>query len=69
MGYLKQIKIHAGGQTGILYVTDDESTAKRLRDSGEAVLIYFHDGNRNMDFSGFLFGVEEPENLDEDYAE
>ncbi len=69
MGYLKQIKIHTGGQTGILYVTDDESTAKRLRDSGEAVLIYFHDGNRNMDFSGFLFGVEEPENLDEDYAE
>ena len=69
MSYFKQIKVHTDGQDGVLYVTDDACTAKLLREEGEAVLIYFHEGNRDMDFSGFLFGVEDPENLDEDFAE
>ena len=64
MSYFKQMKVHTGGQCGILYVTDDRRTAQLLRDKGEAVLIYFHEGNRDVDFSGFLFGVEEPENLE-----
>ncbi|MDY4821262.1 MAG: GNAT family N-acetyltransferase [Lachnospiraceae bacterium] len=69
MSYLRQIKVHTKGQTGTLFVTDDDKTAARLRDEGEAVLIYFHEGNREQDFSGFLFGVEEPENLEKDYVE
>lgn len=52
-----------------MFVTDDDKTAARLRDEGEAVLIYFHERNREQDFSGFLFGVEEPENLEKDYVE
>lgn len=63
------MEVHTGEQCGTLYVTDDEKTALMLRDRGEAVLIYFHEGNRGSDFSGFLFGVEEPENLEKDYVE
>ena len=58
MSYLRQIKVHTKGQTGTLFVTDDDKTAARLRDEGEAVLIYFHERNREQDFSGFLFGGE-----------
>lgn len=50
-------------------MTDDAEEAARLRDRGEAVLIYFHEDNRAQDFSGFVYGVEEPENLEADYVE
>lgn len=69
MGYLRRLTVDTEGTQGSLYVTDDEETAVRLRDSGEAVLIYFHEGNRDSDFSGFVFGVENPEELEEDYVE
>ena len=52
----------------VLYVTDDPGAARRLRDAGEAVLIYLHEGNSEQDFSGFLYAVEDPENLDPEYA-
>lgn len=52
----------------VLYVTDDPKTAKELRDRGEAVLIYLHEGNQEQDFAGFLYAVEDPENLDSEYA-
>lgn len=69
MGYLKRFEIHTKETRGTLYVTDDEETAARLRDKGEAVLIYVHKGNRDQNFSGFSFGVEDPENLEEEYLE
>lgn len=53
----------------ILYVTDDPDTAAELRNQGEAVLIYLHEGNSDQDFSGFLYAVEDPENLDMEYAQ
>lgn len=53
----------------VLYITDDPETAKELQDCGEAVLIYLHEGNSEQDFSGFLYAVEDPENLDPEYAE
>ncbi|MCM1027705.1 MAG: GNAT family N-acetyltransferase [Roseburia sp.] len=69
MSYLREIDIHTKETQGRLYVTDDEETAVRLRDSGEAVLIYLHEGNRDRMFSGFSYGVEDPENLEEEYLE
>lgn len=52
----------------VLYVTDDPKTAKELRDRGEAVLIYLHEGNQEQDFADFLYAVEDPDNLDPEYA-
>lgn len=69
MFYLKEIKVSAEGEQGILYVTDDRETAQTLREKGEPVLIYLHSGNRGQDFSGFLFAVEDPEDLEPEYVE
>ena len=52
----------------VLYVTDDSKTAKELKSRGEAVLIYLHEGNKEQDFTGFLYAVEDPDNLDPEYA-
>ncbi len=52
-----------------LYITDDAPTARCLKEQGEAVLVHLHSGNREQDFSGFLFAVEKPEDLDMDYME
>lgn len=69
MSYLKKIEVNTERTQGVLYVTDSASEAVSLRDRGEAVLVYFHDGNRDQDFSGFTFGVEEPEQMETDYVE
>lgn len=69
MSYLKTIEVNTAELKGTLYVTDSPSEAEQLRDRGEAVLVYFHEGNREQDFSGFTFGVEDPEHLEEDYVE
>ena len=54
--------------TPVLYVTDDPKTAEELKSRGEAVLIYLHEGNQEQDFEGFLYAVEDPDNLDPEYA-
>lgn len=69
MSYCKRLKIALGEEGGILCVTDDVQKARKLRESGEAVLVHLHEGNRNQDFSDFLFAVEEPDWLDADYQE
>lgn len=69
MVYLKEIEVETEGQRGVLYLTDDAGTARGLREAGEAVLIYLHPGNRDQDFSGFLFAVEDPEDLEPEYIE
>lgn len=69
MGYLREYEIQTEETQGLLYVTDNRETAVKLRDRGEAVLIYFHEGNEDEDFSGFSFGVEEPEELEKEYLE
>lgn len=56
-------------QNAVLYITDDSSTAKKLLDSGEAVLVHLHSGNSDQDFSEFTFAVEKPEELDAEYVE
>lgn len=53
----------------ILYVTDDIQTARELRNCGAAVLIYLHEGNREQDFSEFMYAVEDPEGLDPEYVD
>lgn len=52
----------------VLYVTDDIDVARVLKESGKAVLIYLHDGNREQDFSEFLYAVEDPEELEPEYV-
>ncbi len=69
MVYLKEIEVETEGQRGVLYLTDDAGTARGLREAGEAVLSYLHPGNRDQDFSGFLFAVEDPEELEPEYIE
>lgn len=67
--YLREIKLRLEDKEAELYVTDDAETAKVLRGEGKAVLIYLHRGNEGQDFSGFLFAVEDPEELEEEYIE
>lgn len=69
MSYFKKIEVNAAELKGILYVTDSRAEAETLRAGGEAVLIYLHEGNRDQDFSGFPFGAENPEQLEEEYVE
>lgn len=63
--YFKEINLCEA----VLYITDDAATAKRLKRAGEAVLIYLHEGNKDQDFSEFIFAVENPEDLDAEYVE
>lgn len=53
----------------VLYVTDDVQAARSLRNRGEAVLIYLHQGNEDQDFSDFTYAVEEPEHLEPEYVD
>lgn len=69
MSYLKAIEVNTAELKGILYVTDSPAEAERLQAGDEAVLIYFHDGNRESDFKGFAYGVEDPEQLEDEYVE
>lgn len=69
MAYFKEIRIPVEGAEAALYVTDDAGTAQVLRKEGKAVLIYLHQGNTEQDFSHFLFAVEDPEDLEEEYVE
>lgn len=67
--YFREIKFLLEGGEALLYVTDDRQTARRLQTQGEAVLVYLHPGNREEDFSAFLFAVEDPEELEPEYVE
>ncbi|MCM1189999.1 MAG: GNAT family N-acetyltransferase [bacterium] len=69
MSYLKRFTVNTEETQGCLYVTDDADAAERLKSDGEAVLIYFHEGNKDSNFSGFAYGVEDPEGLEEEYLE
>lgn len=69
MAYYKEIEVNTEGTQGVLYLTDDEQTACRLQAAGEAVLVFLHPGNRDQDFSRFLFAVEDPEELEPEYIE
>lgn len=68
VSYLDRIQVPSMEES-VLYVTDDEEAAKQLQDRGEAVLIYLHEGNRNHDFSRFLYAVEDPESLEPNFVE
>lgn len=67
--YFRAIDFPLEGRKAVLYVTDDGQTARKLREQGEAVLIYLHQDNREEDFSAFLFAVEDPEELEPEYVE
>lgn len=58
----------AENEEAVLYVTDDLDEARVLKEGGKAVLIYLHDGNREQDFSEFLYAVEDPEDLEPEYV-
>lgn len=67
--YVRKLRFALEGKEAELYVTDHRETGEKLRLQGEAVLIYLHPGNREEDFSGFLFAVEDPEDLEPEYVE
>lgn len=71
MYYLKQIpvKIPDQPQDLCLTITDNIPLARRLKEEGRPVTIYLHEGNRGEDLSDFLYAVEEPEEVDDWYAE
>lgn len=56
-------------EEAVLYVTDDIKTARELRNCGQAVLIYLHEGNREVDFSEYMYAVEDPEGLEPEYVD
>lgn len=62
-------ELTAEQEEAVLYVTDDIKTARELRDCGQAVLIYLHGGNREVDFSEFMYAVEDPERLETEYVD
>ena len=67
--YYREIEVRTEETQGILHLTDDERKARELKETGEAVLVCLHPGNREQDFSGFLFAVEDPEELEPEYIE
>ncbi len=69
--YLEKIELKNRIQItdACLYITDDAPTALRLKAQGEAVLVHLHSGNREQNFSQFLYAIENPEDLDMEYAE
>lgn len=67
--YYREIEVRTEETQGILHLTDDERKARELKETGEAVLVCLHPGNREQDFSGFLFAVEDPEELEPEYVE
>ena len=69
VAYLKEIEVSVNGVLSVLYVTDDPETGERLQGEDKQVIIYIHEGNRGQDFSGFLFAVEDPEDLEPEYVE
>ncbi len=69
MAYYNEIRFYTEGMEALLHVTDDLTIAKRLKEQGEAVLVYLHEDNRGQDFSGYLFAVEDPEDLEQEYVE
>ena len=69
VAYLKEIEVSVNGVLSVLYVTDDPETGERLQGEDKPVIIYIHEGNRGQDFSGFLFAVEDPEDLEPEYVE
>lgn len=65
--YFKVYRVNVDETDVEIYITDESKTAKELRDRNEAVLVYLHPENRDQDFSEFIYAVEEPEGLEEDY--
>lgn len=52
------------GLEELLYVTDSEETYRGLRRRGKYVLPYRHEGNREADFAGAMYVIEEIEEAD-----
>ncbi len=69
MVYLREVSVAVDGVKRTLFITDDLQTAEGLKSRGEAVVIYLHEGNRDVEFVNFPYAVEEPEALDAEYAQ
>lgn len=69
MGYFRKCEFQNKELAGAVYVTDERERALELKQAGEAVIIWLHEGNRGEDFFGFPYAVESVEDLDERYLE
>lgn len=54
---------HDRDEREILYITDSETTYHVLRQQGKYVLPYRHEGNRDADFAGALYVIEQIEEV------
>lgn len=62
----KKVIVKTGG---ILHITDSSVTAKRLKEQGEAVLVFLHPGNRDEDFHFCRYACEDMKEPDEEYLD
>lgn len=67
--YLKQYQLTIDGTERIFTITDCEEWARKLKSAGEPVAVYLHPDNEGQDLSGFLYAVEDPEDIDMAYME
>lgn len=59
MSYVDKVRLTIEDRPCFLYVTDESETARSLKNRGEKVLIFLHEGNRSEDFSGFPYCTED----------
>ncbi len=69
MYYFKQYRLNIDGTERTFTITDCEEWARKLKDKGEPVAVYLHPGSEDQNFSGFLYAVEDPEDIDKEYME
>ncbi|MBR5968906.1 MAG: GNAT family N-acetyltransferase [Lachnospiraceae bacterium] len=54
------------GRDGLLVLTDDPARLSSLKEQGVPVIAYRHEGCADLPFSGALYVVEEPQEIDAD---
>jgi len=58
-----------GKEEGILYLTDGEDYLKYLKGRGLPVAVWLHEQNRDQDFSGAAYVIEDPKEVETAYYE
>ena len=66
---VKGIVIDCGGESGMLYLTDDLAFLRTLQANGEKAAAILTEKNRDADFSGIPYAVERPEEMEPDDLE
>lgn len=57
------------GESGVLYIAEDEWYLRQLREMELPVAVWLHEGNRQQDLSAAFYALENPHELDQDVFE